>query len=175
MFLHQSKHILHTKKLLHTLFKGSVTAFLHAVEDCESVSLSRKTLSQQPEPNRNKRIINFKFPHEVVSACAKRDEPPSRRRPANPASSRVFFFSQIPQNDGRRLRGFLFLQCIQWTIKFVLIRVDSWLIMNNLNASGQRRDAVVTSAYTSKWFFQAKSEAGRCSAWRWAGLASAAG
>lgn len=37
------------------------------------------------------------------------------------------------------------------------------------------RDAVATSAYASKWFFQANVEAGRCSAWRWAGLASAAG
>ena len=42
--------------------------------------------------------------------CAKRDEPPSRRRPANPPFSRVSFFPQILQHDGRRLRGIVFFR-----------------------------------------------------------------
>ena len=72
------------------------------------------TVSQQ--------TMNFELPHDVVSTCAKRDEPPSRRRPANPSSSSVSFFPQNLQNDGRRLRGILFIQCLLWTVK---IRVHS--------------------------------------------------
>ena len=70
----------------------------------------------------NRQAMDFKLPHDVVSTCAKRDEPPSRRRPANPSSSSVSFFPQNLQNDGRRLRGILFIQCLLWTVK---IRVNS--------------------------------------------------
>ena len=29
----------------------------------------------------SQQAMNLEFPHDVVSACAKRDEPPSRRQP----------------------------------------------------------------------------------------------
>ena len=68
--------------------------------------LLREALSDR----RNRHFLNFKLPHDVVCACAKRDEPPSRRRPANPPFSRVSFFPQILQHDGRRLRGIVFFR-----------------------------------------------------------------
>ncbi|MCR5381059.1 MAG: hypothetical protein K6G44_08770 [Lentisphaeria bacterium] len=42
--------------------------------------LSREALSQPPS-RRNRQTMGFKLPHDVVSTCAKRDEPPSRRQP----------------------------------------------------------------------------------------------
>ena len=51
---------------------------------CKSVfHLSREALPDR----RNRQTMDFKLPHDVVCACAKRDEPPSRRRPF-----RVFLF-----------------------------------------------------------------------------------
>ena len=40
-------------------------------------------LSREADSYRlNRQIMDFKLPHDVVCACAKRDEPPSRRRPS---------------------------------------------------------------------------------------------
>ena len=75
---------------------------------------------------RNRQTIDFKLPHDVVCACAKRDEPPSRRRPFQ------FFLDQnnILSTNSLETRPtsarHLFFPCIQWTEKnscpFVWIR-----------------------------------------------------
>ncbi len=39
-------------------------------------------LSCHSNNRRKQQTMNFKLPHVVVCACAKRDEPPSRRRPS---------------------------------------------------------------------------------------------
>ena len=75
----------------------------------------------------------FKLPHDVVCTCAKRDEPPSRRRPFRFLMTKISYCQQTPRNHGRRLRGILFLPCIQWTQ--MNIRVHSWLIINDLVAT----------------------------------------
>ena len=116
----EKRHIQQQSFLFILYYYCSFSCFLTKILPC--AFLSREALSYLL----NRQTMDFKLPHDVVCTCAKRDEPPSRRRPANPPSSRVSFFPQILQNDGRRLRGILSIPCIQWTTKFVCIRVNSW-------------------------------------------------
>ena len=61
-------------------------------------SLLRSTFRQmkQAEASLSQQTMDFKLPHVVVFACAKRDEPPSRRRPANFSSLKIHL---IPTNS----------------------------------------------------------------------------
>ena len=44
------------------------------------MALPSRSLTRDARLETRAKTMNFKLPHDVVSACAKRDEPPSRRR-----------------------------------------------------------------------------------------------
>ena len=102
----------------------SNSCFLTKILPC--AFLSREALSDRL----NRKAMSFKLPHEVVFACAKRDEPPSRRRLFQFSSHKIQFLPQPLQNHGRRLRGILFLQCIQWTTNKIRVYSSSFVVHN---------------------------------------------
>ena len=96
--------------------------------------------------------MDFKLPHDVVSTCAKRDKPPSRRRHFR------FFLDQnhiLTTNSSERwptsarhsVSSVYSVDCK----KFVCIRVHSWLIINNL------RQMFCGFLILNRWCFLPKS------------------
>ena len=82
---------------------------------------------------RNRQTIDFKLPHDVVCACAKRDEPPSRRRPFQ------FFLDQnnILSTNSSETRPTSARHSVSSVFsvdykKFASIRVHSWFQINGL-------------------------------------------
>ena len=61
--------------------------------------------------------MNFKLPHDIVSTCAKRDEPPSRRRPSRSFPDQNHILSTNSSEQWPTSARLLFLPCIQWTAK----------------------------------------------------------
>ena len=82
----------------------------------------------------SQQTMNIELPHDVVCACAKRDEPP---QPPEPFSSFVinilFHFEILSDVVGPAARHFVRLM-----VKFVCIRVHSWLKINDLVAANDR-------------------------------------
>jgi len=70
-----------------------------------------KRFSKPPEQT----DLDFKLPHDVVSTCAKRDEPPSRRSRLHSFAINILFHHRILSMLSARLRGFLFVLCFLWT------------------------------------------------------------
>ena len=94
-----------------------------------AMGCSRAVTSHEMRNNRY-----FELSHDVVCACAKRDEPP---QPPEPFSSFVinilFHFEILSDVVGPAARHFVRLM-----VKFVCIRVHSWLKINDLVAANDR-------------------------------------
>ena len=58
-------------------FRTTIVYFFYFAKIFLCVFLLREALPDR----RNRQTMDFKLPHDVVSTCAKRDEPPSRRQP----------------------------------------------------------------------------------------------
>ena len=95
---------------------------------------ARSAWNHQTDGDQSKLMdMDLKLPHDVVTTCAKRDEPPSRRRLFR------FIFDQnhiLTTNSSERwptsarhsVSSVFSVDCE----KFVYIRVYSWLIRNDL-------------------------------------------
>ena len=46
----------------------------------------------EPPSRKSQKTMDFKLPHDVVCTCAKRDEPPSRRQPFGAFVLNVLFY-----------------------------------------------------------------------------------
>ena len=102
---------------VHSYYYCSFSCFLTKILPC--AFLSREALSDRL----NRQAMDFKLPHDVVCACAKRDEPPSRRQPLEFSSLLISYAYQNSSDFvGSCGEAFLFIQCLLWTAK---IRVNS--------------------------------------------------
>ena len=114
-----------------------------------STFLSREALSDR----RNRQTMDFKLPHDVVCACAKRDEPPSRRRPSESSSLKIHVLpttaSVIWPTSARHLRFFRVFSGLQ------KIRVHSceFVVDNQRFGCGKScsKCSVVPLAYSRRW------------------------
>ena len=82
------------------------------------------------------RTMNFKLPHVVVSTCAKRDEPPSRRRPSRfslDQNNILSTNSSEPWPTSAR-HSVSSVYSVDYP-KLVFIRVNSWFLKNDLVAA----------------------------------------
>ena len=69
----------------------------------------------------------FKLSHDVVSTCAKRDEPPSRRQPLELSSLWISYTHQNSSDFvGSCGEAFLFIQCFLWTLIYLYNLCDLW-------------------------------------------------
>ena len=80
--------------------------------------------------------MNFKLPHDNFCTCAKRDEPPSRRRPTVfaelKAESKYKCFSSLADV----CEAFCIFRVFSGLIKFVSIRVYSWFLFHDFFMAG---------------------------------------
>ena len=94
--------------------------------------LSREALSN----HRNRHTMDFKLPHDVVCTCAKRDEPPSRRRPFRFILDQNIILStnsseRWPTSARHSVYSVYSVDCP----KLVFIRVNSWFHKSDLVAA----------------------------------------
>ena len=73
----------HTTVVFFLFFVRTIREVFSQKTFCKQVNSSRSFVSiHYRRSRRSQQTIGFKLPLDVVFACAKRDEPPSRRRPS---------------------------------------------------------------------------------------------
>ena len=80
--------------------------------------------------------MGFKLPHDVVSACAKRDEPPSRRRPLRVFHFQIYLLSTTSSELWPTSARLCFFSVFSG-LKIRVHSCHSWFLMNNKEFSSQ--------------------------------------
>ncbi len=93
------------------------------------MALQSRSLTRDARRETRAKTMNFKLPHDVVFTCAKRDEPPSRRRPTESSALKIHLLPTPLQNYGRCLRGIPFLPCIQWTTQKIRVYSCAFVVI----------------------------------------------
>ena len=123
----------------------SISCFLTKILPCAFLS------REAPADRRNRQIMDFKLPHVVVCACAKRDEPPSRRMPSRfPLDQNNILSTNSPERWPTSARHSVSSMYSVDCPRFVFIRVHSWLIINVLVAANSRSRSIPVFPSTQK-------------------------